>query len=598
MNDQELAESIVKDVGGIQNITALTHCMTRLRFTLVDESKAEKELLEKTDGVLGTAWNGTQYMVVLGDRLIPVYEKARKILSENHNENNSMQKKHFSVSSCFQKTVGFVSASLTPVVPGLIAGGMLKVVLMILCLLFPSFSSGSTYALLFMISDAPFYFLPVIASYGAAVKLGSTPAYAMVSTAVLLIPDYLKLIQNHIEITLFSIPVSQYSYGYLLIPALFISILACYMERWMNKIISGLFRPVLAGMLVILITGTAGYLFLGPVGYWIGEGIGLIFRFLSGKWEPLAAGMLACVMPLIVEKGMHTALSPFMIQALINPGYDAIVRPAFFLHNMAEGGTVLGHACREKDKSVRKKDLSIACSCLISGVTEPAIYGVNKKHNHGLIPVMIGGACGGITAGLLGVRAFTMGYSCLLAFPIFGNTALAMLKASLVAVVSSAVAAYMMQKEEISYKDSDIVSIADGNIIPITEVNDPVFNSKRMGDGIAFQLSDNLIVSPANGKVTVMFPDGHAFGITTKEGVELLVHIGIDTVNLQGDGFHPLVKQGDSIHAGDPAVRIDFDEIKKKGYDTTTMLIITNANGKHIVFRHYGKTKKGTILYE
>lgn len=616
MDYKQLAADIVSNVGGKDNIDIVSHCMTRLRFNLKDVSKANKEVLENLDGVLGVIYAGGQYMVILGQNLIPVYERVVKDYdlkageaSDENLDDLSKEKQPLTIKNIANNILNYVSAAVTPLIPGLIAGGMLKVILLlIVTFIDSSFSSSSTYLLLSAIADAPFYFMPIIVAYGAASKLGATPVYAMVATAALLHGNFTGLVAGGEPFALFGISVRAISYGTTLLPALLIALVAYYAEKFFNKIVPGIFRSVFVGMGTIFVAGSLGYLILGPIGSMLGEGIAAIFMFLSGTVGPVAVGLLAAVLPWLVMTGMHTALAPFMTQLLTDPGYDAMIRPAFLLHNMAEGGAVLGVALRSKDAKYRSECISIAVGCIVAGVTEPAIYGINLKHRKPMYGVMIGGFAGGFIASLLGAKAFIMGYSNIIALPIFQDTVVAMIIGVAVAIIVAAIVTFILGIEEPKknaaltkpvtkeYQDDQIIAISDGTMIELEKVNDEAFASKALGDGVAFELDSDFISAPANGTLTAMFPTGHAFGITTNDGIELLVHIGIDTVNLQGEGFDVLAKQGDNIRAGQPIVKIDREAIIAKGYDLTTMLIVTNANGKEIKFDHYGKIKQGTII--
>lgn len=252
------------------------------------------------------------------------------------------------------KIIGFVSSSVIPMIPGLIAGGMLKVVLLLIVTFIDSnFATSSSYLLLSAIADAPFYFMPIFVAYGAANKLGATPIYAMASAATLLHGSFIGLVTAGDPITLFGRSVRLLSYGTSLLPALLIAILAYYVEKFLNKIIPNIFKGIFVGMGTIFVAGSLGFIILGPLGNMIGQGIASLFMFLEGTVGPTAVGFLAAALPWMVMAGMHTALAPFMTQLLTNPGYDAMIRPAFLLHNMAEGGAVIGVTACTKDKAKR-----------------------------------------------------------------------------------------------------------------------------------------------------------------------------------------------------------------------------------------------------
>lgn len=615
MDYKKLAADIVKNVGGADNIQIVNHCMTRLRFNLVDVSKANKEALEDLDGVLGVVYAGEQYMVILGQNLIPTYEAVVKdfdirsgaTIDENL-DNLDKKKEPLTWKNVGSKVIGFISASVTPLIPGLIAGGMLKVaLLLVVTFISPHYATSSSYLLLSAIADAPFYFMPIIVAYGAATKLGGTPVYAMVSTAALLHINYTTLVTAAKSATLFGVHVKMISYSSTLLPALLIAIVAYYAEKFFNKIVPGIFRSVFVGMGTIFVAGSLGFLILGPLGNILGQGIASFFMFLNSTVGPLAVGLLAAALPWMVMAGMHTALAPFMTQLLTNPGYDAIIRPAFILHNMSEGGANIGVALRTKNKQFRSECFSLAIGCIVAGVTEPAIYGVNLKYRKPMYGVMAGGFVGGFIASLMGAKAYVMGYSNILALPIFQKTVVGMIIAIIAAIATSTIVTYILGIDEKkapkvtepvqeTYPDDDIVAISDADLVNIEDVNDETFSQKMMGDGVAFKLNNDFVCSPANGTLETMFPTGHAFGILTNEGVEILIHIGLETVNLKGEGFDVLVKQGEKVRAGQPIVRVDREKLQKAGYDLTTMLVITNPNDKTIKLKNDGPVKIGDKL--
>lgn len=616
MDYKKLAKDIVTNVGGEDNIQVVNHCMTRLRFNLKDNSKPDKKVLEGLEGVLGVVYAGDQYMVILGQHLLPTYEeivnnyhvKAGESIDENLDD-LSNTKEPLSFKNAGGRLIGFISSSVTPLIPGLIAGGMLKVVLLlVVTFLSPEFAESSSHQLLSAIADAPFYFMPLIVAYGAATKLGGTPVYSIVAAAALLHVNYTGLVtEAATNVNLFGINVPLLSYGTSLLPALLIAVVAYYAEKYLNKIVPGIFKSVFVGMGTVLIAGGLAFVVLGPLGNMLGQVIASVFMFLSGTIGPIAVGLLAAALPWMVMTGMHTAIAPFMTQLLVNPGYDAIIRPAFLLHNMAEGGANLGVAARTKNAKLRSECISLAIGCIVAGVTEPAIYGVNLKYRKPMYGVMAGGFVGGVVASLLGARVYIMGYSNLLALPIFQETVMAIVIGIVATIVTAAVVTYMLGIDETEsvdlaepvkalYPDDAIVAITEGDLLPLTEVDDETFSKKMLGDGVAFKLDSDFICAPANGELTTLFPTGHAFGITTKEGIELLVHIGIDTVNLKGEGFDVLVEQGEEVRAGEPIVRVDREKITAAGYDLTTMLILTNDFDHEIQLNNQGQVKVGTSL--
>lgn len=614
---RQMAVDIVRLVGGAENVSSLGHCMTRLRFILKDESKADAEKIQKINGVLGVVSAGGQFMVILGQNLIPVYEAAMKEFDlsagDQTTENLDKKKEPLTVKSAAFAVLGYVSGAVAPMITGLVAGGMLKIVLLLITQANGSFADTNTYAILSGLADAAFFFMPIFVAYGAAAKLGGTPIYSMIAAAALLHGNYTALVAAGEPVTLIGIPVRLASYSSSLLPALLIALLAYYMEKLFNKIVPGIFKSLLVGLCTITVTGIAGFTILAPLGGFLGEYLANVFVFLGDHVGFIAVGALAACLPWMVMCGMHTAVVPFMTQSLVEPGYDSIFRPALILHNMSEGGACIGVALRTKNVQLRSEALGIAFGCIVAGVTEPAVYGINLPRKKPLLGVMAGGAAGGIVCALMGARVYMMGYSTVLALPIFQETMLSAAAAMAVSVIVSAVVTFILGFEEngnvpesadalpdasetAEYAEDAIVAVSDGTMISIETVNDETFASKMMGDGIAFELKGNVIVAPSAGEISVVADTGHAFGISRADGVELLVHIGINTVELNGEGFTPLVNVGDTVRAGQPVIKVDLDLLKAKGYDTTTMLIVVDNQEKEIAFQEFGAVKSGTLI--
>lgn len=613
---RQIAVDIVTMVGGPENVKSLGHCMTRLRFVLKDDSRADQDAIKGIKGVLGVVLAGGQFMVILGQNLLPVYEAAIREFHLNagaavdENPDGPKEKEPLTPKTAGLAVLGYVSGAVAPMITGLVAGGMLKVVLLLLTLVSDTFAATSTYAILSGIADAAFFFMPIFVAYGAASKLGGTPIYSMIAGAALLHGNYTALVAAAEPVTLVGLPVRLVSYSGSLLPALLIALMAYYMEKLFNKIIPGILKSLLVGLCTIFVTGVVGFVVLAPMGNFLGQYLALVFVFLGDHVGFIAVGALAACLPWLVMCGMHTALVPFMTQSLVDPGYDSVFRPAFILHNVSEGGACLGVGLRLKNPELRSEAFGLAFGCIVAGVTEPAIYGINLPRKKPMIGVMAGGAAGGITAALLGARVYIMGYSTVLALPIFEQTIVAAAIAVVVSILVSAVVTFVICPE-ISAEDRKssapslppvaddvLVAAVDGTMIDLTTVNDETFAGKLLGDGVAFVPEGDTIVAPCNGELSVLAETGHAFGIRRPDGVEVLVHIGINTVEEKGRGFTNLTEAGAVVKAGQPLIRVDLQTLRDKGYDMTTMLIITDDGGKQIRFGSYGKVEKGNVISE
>ena len=589
---EQMAKDIVAAVGGPENIKTVAHCMTRIRFVLKNEKNANSETIKAISGVIGVVSGGAsgEYMVILGQHLLPVYEAVLKNFNltagTNTDENlDDVEKKPLTFKSAISDTIGFVAASVTPCVPGLIAGGMLKVFLLLGTLISSSFAGTGVYKLLSIAADAPFYFLPIFVALGAATKLGSTPVYAMICAATLLHNNWLTILSAGEPITLLSIPVRLMSYSASLLPALLLALCANYSEKWLNKVVPGIFKAIFVGMGTVAITMSLGFTILAPLGGYLGIYLGQFFAFLAGNVGPITVGILACFLPWMIMAGMHTALVPFMAQSLSNPGYDAIFRPAFLLHNMSEGGACIGSALREKDPEKRAEIFSLAVGCIFAGVTEPAIYGNNLPKKTPMYGVMIGGAVGGAVAGFLGCRVYVMGYSTILAVPIFQDTIMGILIAIAVTILTAAIVTFILggssasaESKTIKAEKNMLYAPITGKYITLKDIGDGVFSEGMLGQGCGIIPESGIVFSPVNGEVVSIADSLHAIGLNSDDGAEILIHVGLDTVNMKGRGFKPLVKVGDKVKAGQKIMEFDIGAIKAAGHPATSAFIITNSD--------------------
>lgn len=457
MEYTKTAEHIIACCGGVPNISSVTHCATRLRFFVLDKQQVQLEEIKKIKGVLGTVYSGDELQIVLGKNLIPVYDESVKIFDGRSSEKKMEKDRSRAgeektaknmVKGLGGRLIGFVSAAVTPMIPGLVAGGMLKTFLLLVTLVYAPFGETQAYTLLSYVADVPFYFMPIFVAYGAAKKLGGTPIFAMVAVAGLVYPNFLTLINGDAAVSILSIPVTPVKYASTLLPALLISACAYYCEKLLAKILPGIVRPILLGVGTIAITYILGITVLGPFGYIVGTYVAGVFLWAAENLGPVAVGLLAGCMPFLVMTGMHHAVTPFMVQAISDPGYDPMFRPAYLLHNMAEGGACLGVALRAKKKSVKAECFSLAFGCIVAGVTEPAIYGVNLPLKKPMIGVVAGAASGGFVAGLLGATAYVYGYSTILAIPIFQQTIMAIVIAIVVAIAVAAAVTFVLGFDE------------------------------------------------------------------------------------------------------------------------------------------------------
>lgn len=441
IDTEKTGDKIIELVGGKENIDSFTHCMTRLRFYLKDPSKAQTDKLKRVRGVLGALYKMGQYQVVLGENVVTIFdyiEKNYNIKSEELSgvDQEEVAKEDRKRGNIFKRIIEFISSSVTPFVTVIYGAGMLQVFLSLISAFWPTIKTNDTYMMFYWLAQTAFYFMPILIAYGTAKYMKGNPVFSMTVTATLLYPDFMKYVGSSKTLSLFGIHVMANSYASSLLPALLVTILVVYLERFFYKVIPGVLRAVFAPMLVLVVAMPVAFLILAPLGSILGQYVVQAFVWLYAHLGGITLGLLAGSLPFIIIGGMNMMFAPFMVQNLTTLGYDAIFRPAFIMHNMAEGGACLGVAVRTKNKQLKTDAISCAISAIVSGVTEPALYGITLKYGT-LKYVICSAAIGGITAGFMGAKAFAMGYSSILAIPIFGKTILAVTIAIVVTIALS-----------------------------------------------------------------------------------------------------------------------------------------------------------------
>ena len=453
---KQLAQNIMTLAGAKENVTSVFHCMTRLRMTVKDVKKVDQKAINDLDGVLGVTYQGGQLQVIIGKDLLKVYEEVLKL---GYSDGGAVDEKldgdlKGEKISVGQAVIGYISAAVQPMVPALIGGGMIKVFLLLISKVYAPFADSSTYTLLSIVGNAVFYFMPILVAYGAAKKLGATPTYSMVVAGALVAPEWTAIVSAGDPVTMFGINVALKGYGSSLLPALLLAIVAYYVEKFLNKVIPGVFKPIFVGTLTMAATYAVSILALAPLGQLAGTYVTAAILWLYNIAGPITVALFTALFPYMVMTGMHIGLVPFMAQALTGmhmtlgapmiqllseTGFDPLFRPGMLLSNMAEGGASLGIAIKAKDKAIKSEALSVAVGCIFASVTEPAIYGFNLPLKKPMWAVSLGGAIGGVVAALLGAHNYEYGSSSLFALPIFEDTIVAMVIAIIVTIVASCV---------------------------------------------------------------------------------------------------------------------------------------------------------------
>lgn len=454
---EKLASDIVRLVGGEQNIGMVTHCVTRLRFSLKDRTKAQDDAIRALPGVLGVVYGMDQYQVILGENLFPVFDTIEKsydiktgdIVNENHEEDLKIKnQKNKTFKYYFSKAVNFMAQSLTPFITILYGAGMLRVILSLSSYFNSSAADSTTYKLFNFVAQTPFYFMPVLVAYGASRVLKSNPAFSMTLALSLLYPDFNALVSAGDPITMLGMPVKLISYSSTLLPAIFLALLAAWLEKFFYKHIPAVLRSVFAPLCILLVGYPITILFLGPAGNVVGGWIVNLIVWIESHTAGLAPGIIAAAHPFLVLFGVNMLMVPPMTELFTAQGYDNVFRPGWILHNIAEGGSCFAVMLKTKDGDLKSTALSAGIGAVVSGVSEPALYGIGIRFKTPIIGVSIGGLVGGAIAGIMGAKAYSMGYSSILGVVIFEDTILAIVIACIVSFVVSFLITYALFKDD------------------------------------------------------------------------------------------------------------------------------------------------------
>lgn len=579
MNYAQCAKDICKKVGGIDNVSYCTNCATRLRLTLKDDSQIDLEEIKKIDGVVGAVYNGGQYQIIIGADVPHVREEFEKLGNIKQEKNKETKKK------TLDKILDFFAGIFTPLIPVLTGAGMLKVFLTLLTFFGLLSSESQTYYILNFMSDATFYFLPILVGMAAARKLNVNPYMAAVIGAMLLHPNFTALKSAGDPVSFFGLPLTLVSYSSSVIPMILATLLLKYVEPFADKVSPKHVKFLVRPLITMLIVGTATLLVLGPIGSWIGNGIATCCDLLNSYVPWLVPTLMGAFMPLLVLTGMHWSFAPIILQSYATFNYEAIMGPGSFVSNLCQGAASLAVAIKTKNEELKQTATSAGITALF-GVTEPALFGVTIQHKKVLYCVIAGGAVGGLVSGLLGVVRYTSGTPGLLSFAIFiGENPMNVVYAFVSAGVGFAVTflsvlfyGYKDEVKKVEETSNYIYSPIKGKSVSIKEVNDPTFSEEIIGKGIAIIPKEGKVYSPVDGKILTVFSTKHAIGIVNDNGVELLIHVGIDTVKLEGQYFDLKVSSGQEVHKGDLLLEFDIDAIKEAGYDIITPVVVTNLS--------------------
>jgi PTS system beta-glucosides-specific IIC component len=595
MSYKKLAEDILRLVGGRENVSNLTQCATRLRFHLKDNKKANKRELEKLD-ILKVIEGSGQFQVVIGPHVSSVFSQIMKVgnLGTGTDSVDGNEEKRGIIS----RISDTISGSFTPLIPILCGSGLLKAVIVILTMFGWLSAKSGTYHILSAASNAFFYFLPVMLGITFSLKIGANPYIAATIGAALLEPNFTSLLQSGATSSFIGIPVVLINYSSTVLPIFVAVSIYALLEKLLKKVIHEQLHLIFVPMLILLIMVPLTVIVFGPFGVYVGKLIALGSSYIISK-SALVTGLIvgALWIPIVVL-GFHWAILPIMISNISTNGSDPLLGllmgPVF-----ACGGAALGVLLKTKNKNLKAIAGSGLIPCLLSGISEPIIYSILFSSKRSFAYAIIMSGVSGAVGGALGVKAtqlaggiFTiptyppvLGYVMEIAVAFFGTALLHLLFGFGEKQTNKVDAGESFVKEQ------NVVSPLTGSVKKLSQVNDPVFSSEAMGKGVAIEPTIGKVLSPVNGVISTIFPTGHAVGITSDTGVEILIHIGINTVELEGKYFTKQVKQGDQVKRGDLLVSFDIEKIKEAGFDVITPIIITNSNS----FKDIIQTNKETV---
>lgn len=618
MKYEDLAKDIISGVGGRENINSVVHCATRLRFKLKDNRAADQETLKHHSGIIMVVESGGQFQVVIGNHVSEVYQAiAKKLNLDEAKSDETAEPEKFNP---LNKLIDLISGIFTPVLGVLAASGILKGILAV-CLVYGWLADTSgTYKILNATADGVFFFLPLFLGYSAGKKFGASPFVTMAIAAALVHPSMQAAFNATFDAQLkgetvvhdhfFGIPVDYINYASSVIPIILASWVSAKLEVLFKRIMHDSFKNFVAPMFCMTITVPLTFLVIGPIATYAANGLATGYFYLYSL-NPIVSGVvMGAFWQVLVIFGLHWGLVPVMLNNLTSglrrDTLVPLVLPAIF----AQGGAALGVMLKSRDSKLR----GLAGSAFISsifGITEPAVYGVNLPNRRPFIFGCLGGAIGGGIVGYYNSMVYSFGMASIFSFtqmiPPGGvdSTVIGAAVGTLVAFVFALVMSYLFglkkePKPQVTIladeaqadmtksqpaparsasqgKSVTINSFITGKVVALPDVADPIFSSELMGKGAAIVPSEGKVVSAVSGTIESLFKTKHAIGIRTDDGIDVLIHVGIDTVKLNGEFFTAYVEEGDKIAVGDLLLTFEMESIKQAGFDLSTPIIISNT---------------------
>lgn len=591
MDYKEFSKQLIEYVGGEQNIDAVVHCMTRLRFTLKNRDIVQSDKIQNLEGVIDTVSNKISYQVVIGTEVADIYPVLMSELGKEGNSLNQPKEKK----NILKSILDLISETITAIIPAILAAGLVSAILSIFTVTGLLSPESPTFVIFDTIKQTMFASLSVFIAVSAAKRLGA-PLYMAVLLALTTLSPNISGVDG---LKLFGLTLPTTTYQNTFIPILlgiwFMGLVTKYVKKYMPKSLDYFFSPVL----IIMITLPVTLLIFGPIGTWISDGLTMGVNFLSstfGNW--IVVALYGAFNPFLIMLGAGNFVVPLIMNAFATNGFDSIFVPGSIISDFAVCGTMLGYMLRAKNSKQKQMFGGFSFSAFM-GITEPAVFGAFVKYRRPFLSVIIGGGLGGLFAGLMQVKGYTM-TTLFGIFTFIGENDYKnfyfMLAALAIGFVAAATAGYLLwlPKEEVaaastpisktevsenkSINQYHVCSPVEGQRVSLKDVKDDAFATGALGKGIGIVPESNIIAAPIDGEVLTLFPTNHAIGIRNSEGLEILIHVGIDTVDLAGKYFKSNVKQGDFVKQGQPLLEVDFENVRKEGYDPTVMMVVTNSS--------------------
>lgn len=600
-SNKEIASRVLAAVGGKENVNSVVHCATRLRFKLKDEDVADTKALKQDEDVIQVVQKGGQYQVVIGSQVGDVYRELNDIANFDNTE--AVEEK---TGNIFDRLIDIISSIFTPFLGAMAGAGVLKGFLTLALTLNWVTDTSGVYVVLWAIADGLFTYLPVMLAFTAARKFHTNEFLAAALAMALVHPSITALAGETLHFLGLPVIIGASAYTSSVIPIILAVFLQSYVEKFFKKVIPDFLQTIVVPLAIFLVMAPLTFIVVGPLGTILGNLLGSGYDAIYGLSPILAGAIMGGLWQVFVMFGMHWGFVPIMMLNLTQTGFDTMM-PMLLPAVLAQGGAAL--AVFFMTKNVKLKGLALSSTITsIFGITEPTVYGVNLPLKKPFIAACISGAIGGAFIGFFEVRNYVFGLVSLLSLPGFIPQDTKAITGLVMAAIGTAIAfvlAFILtfvlrfdeQPEDAALAENDattpvspkvealangqtvmITSPLSGEVLPLTQVKDQVFSSGALGKGVAIKPSEGKLYAPADGVVTTLFPTGHAVGITTETGAEILMHIGMDTVELDGQGFTVKVKQDDHVKKGDLLVEFDIEAIEAAGFSTITPIVVTNTS--------------------